>query len=200
MRDGDPDQAPHVINNSWGCPESEGCYDAETLPVLANLKAAGILVVASAGNEGSGCRTIAAPPAMHSEETLSVGASNNSGNIASFSSRGPSKYDGQIGPDVVAPGVSIRSSVRGGAYQGGFWSGTSMAGPHVAGLVALVWQANPELEGQINETVDVIRRTAQPKTSSQTCGGVSGSEIPNNTYGYGVIDAFAAVTDVLKIQ
>jgi len=75
-----------------------------------------------------------------------------------------------------------------------------MSGPHVAGLVALVWQANPELEGQINETVNVIRRTARPKTSSQTCGGVSGSEIPNNTYGYGVIDAFAAVSDALKIQ
>ena len=76
------------------------------------LKAAGIFVVASAGNEGPKCSTTAAPPAMHSETTLSVGAHDHrNGKIASFSSRGPSKYDGGVGPDVSAPGVRIESAV-----------------------------------------------------------------------------------------
>ena len=76
--------------------------------------------------------------------------------IAGFSSRGPSSFDGEIGPDIVAPGVRIRSAVPGGGYQGGFWSGTSMAGPHVAGVVALVWAAQPELIGKIDETAELI--------------------------------------------
>lgn len=191
QKDGVPEMAPHVINNSWGCPPSEDCKGAEILPVLKVLKDAGIMVVASAGNEGSSCKTIGDPPAMHSEETLSVGAhSHSSGSIAYFSSRGPSNYDGQIGPDITAPGVSVRSCVTGTGYNS--WSGTSMAGPHVVGQVALLWSLDPTLVGQIDETVDLIRKSAKPQTSSQECGGVSGSSIPNNTWGWGKIDVLNA--------
>ena len=68
-----------------------------------------------------------------------------------------------------------------------------MAGPHVVGEVALLWSADPTLRGDITGTVDVIRATSKPKTTTQRCGGVAGSSIPNNTYGYGLIDAYKAV-------
>ncbi len=193
MRAGVPSLAPHVINNSWGCPASEECSGSEMRPVLEALSAAGVYVVASAGNEGPGCATIGDQPAWISDLTLSVGAfDHRSDAIADFSSRGPSALDGMVGPDLVAPGVSIRSSVPGGGYESSFWSGTSMAGPHLVGVVALLWAADPTLRGRIDETTLLLRRTAQPKTTSESCGGVPGSAVPNNTFGHGIVDAFAA--------
>ncbi len=198
---GDVAQAPHVINNSWGCTSSEGCEGDELLGVMQALKEAGIMVVASAGNDGPGCATIQEQPPTHSDVTLSVGAQNSRQDIiASFSSRGPSTFDGQVGPDVVAPGVNILSSVPGGGYDQIGWSGTSMAGPHVVGQVALMWSANPKLIGKIEETTEIIRKTATPKTTTESCGGVEGSMIPNNTYGYGFINAYAAVQAALQYK
>lgn len=195
MTDGDPSKAPHVINNSWGCIASEGCQGDEILPVLHALRAAGIFVVVSAGNEGPGCSTIESPPAWHTAETFSVGAYNHrNGKIADFSSRGPSKRDGGVGPDITAPGVSVRSSIPGGSYGEFMWSGTSMAGPHVAGAVALLWSARPELIGQIDETTAILTAAATPKTTTENCGGVSGETVPNNTWGYGVLDIYKAVS------
>jgi serine protease AprX len=197
---GDPSLAPHVINNSWGCPSSEGCTGAEIKPVLEALYAAGIMNVVSAGNEGPGCSSIADQPASISDFSFSVGAHNHRNNsIASFSSRGPSALDGKVGPDITAPGVSIRSSVPGGTYEEAFWSGTSMAGPHVAGAVALLWSAQPKLVGDIDRTVEILRSTAIPTVSSQTCGGVAGTEIPNNTFGYGLLNVEAAVKKALSL-
>ncbi len=193
MTAGNPELSPHVINNSWGCPESEGCEGSEMLEAMGAMKAAGIAVVVSAGNEGSTCKSIGAQPATLSGSVFSVGAmSYTSGKIASFSSRGPSALTGMLGPDVAAPGVSIRSAVPGGGYAGG-WNGTSMAGPHVAGLVALLWSAVPELVGKVDATFNIIRLSATPVKTLENCGGVSGQAIPNNTYGYGNIDAYNAV-------
>lgn len=197
---GKTSMAPHVINNSWGCPTSEGCQGDEFLPVLEKLYTAGVMVVASAGNEGPGCGTINAPPATHTTLTLSVGAASASnGGIANFSSRGPSKFDGGIGPDIVAPGVGVRSSVPGNRYEGG-WSGTSMAGPHVAGMVALIWSAKPALIGQIDQTTKLILATATPKQATQTCGGVSGAQIPNQVYGYGMVNVLKAIQTGFRIN
>lgn len=194
MEDGDPLKAPHVMNNSWGCPASELCEGNEFLPVLEALKTAGVMVVASAGNDGPSCSTIESAPAHHSALTFSVGALNHvNGNIASFSSRGPSAYDLAIGPDLSAPGVNVRSAVPGGSYQGAGWSGTSMAGPHVVGAVALMWSARPELIGKIDATAELLRKNAVPKTSTQTCGGVSGSSVPNNTFGHGQLNVYNAL-------
>lgn len=190
--EGKPEMAPHVINNSWGCDGSEGCSGTELVQAVENLEAAGILMVVSAGNSGSSCGSINAQPATISDHTLSVGAHDHRTNkIAGFSSRGPSTLDGKIGPDVTAPGVSIRSSLKSGGY--GSMSGTSMAGPHVVGEVALLWSAVPALRGRLAETSDVIMKSSKPTTSTQTCGGVSGSAIPNNTFGFGLIDAYEAV-------
>lgn len=192
--EGRPELAPHVMNNSWGCDGSEGCRGSEFVQALGNLQAAGVFVVASAGNSGAGCGTINAQPASLSDATLSVGAHNHrNGKIASFSSRGPSSFDGKIGPDVTAPGVSIRSSVKSGGYDGAMWSGTSMAGPHVVGQIALLWSAVPALKGNFSETVRVVTQSAKPTTSTQSCGGTPGTAIPNNTFGWGTIDAYASV-------
>lgn len=193
-KDGMPSKAPHVMNNSWGCDATETCEGGEFLPVLKSLAAAGVMVVASAGNDGSSCSTIKSGPAHHSKETLSVGAINHTNDsIASFSSRGPSTFDSEQGPDICAPGVSIRSSVPGGGFASSMWSGTSMAGPHVVGQIALMWAVNRNLIGNIDKTTEIVRKTALPKTTTQTCGSITGDKIPNNTFGYGIIDAYKAV-------
>jgi len=189
----DPTRAPDVINNSWHCPTSEGC-SADTLKtVVANTRAAGIVVVASAGNSGSGCSSVTSPPAIY-EETFSIGATDSSDDIASFSSRGPVTIDGsnRLKPDVSAPGVSVRSTVPGGGYA--WFNGTSMASPHVAGLVALLLDARPDLRGQVSVIESLIRLSATSRTDFQECGGMPGSETPNPIYGYGRIDALATIT------
>jgi hypothetical protein len=96
-------------------------------------------------------------------------------------------------PDITAPGVSVRSAQRANdsAYRN--LSGTSMAGPHVAGLVALIISANPALAGNVDRIEDIIEQTAVPKPSDEGCGLDSPTAVPNNTYGWGRIDALAAV-------
>lgn len=191
--DGQPDKAPDVINNSWYCPPEEGCDWGTLQTVVGNVRAAGILVVVSAGNDGSGCNTVRYPPAIY-EAAFSVGATDSADNIASFSSRGPVTVDGseRRKPDVSAPGVGIYSSLPGGGY--GSMNGTSMAAPHVAGVAALLWSAAPELLGDVERTETILEQTARPRTSTQGCGGDGPEEVPNNVYGWGIVDALAAVT------
>ncbi len=188
----DPSKAPHVINNSWGCPVSEGCTDPNILlTVVQNVRAAGIVTAHSAGNSGPSCSTVDTPSAIY-DESFTVGSTTSTDDISGFSSRGPVTVDGsgRLKPDISAPGSNIRSSVPGGGYS--VSSGTSMAGPHVAGMVALVISAYPELAGDVDAIEALITSTAKPLTSTQECGGVPGSEIPNNTFGWGRIDALRA--------
>ncbi len=187
-----PALAPDVINNSWGCPPSEGCTDPNVLrTVVENTRAAGIVPVVSAGNDGSSCSTVADPAAIY-DASFSVGSTTSSDAVSSFSSRGPVTIDGsnRLKPDISAPGDGVRSSIPGTGYT--WLSGTSMAGPHVAGLVGLVLSANPNLRGRVFQIERIARRTAVALTTTQTCGGVPGSQVPNNTFGYGRIDALAA--------
>ena len=193
----DPTRAPHVINNSWGCPISEGCTSANwdlLDTAMSNLTAAGLLVVASAGNSGLGCGTVQDPPAMFAS-AFSVGASGSSVNnaMAGFSSRGPVTVDGshRLKPDITAPGVSVCSSIRGTGYSNAF-SGTSMAGPHVAGVAALLMSAFPTLKNDPPALRALLTQTALPLPQTQTCGGIPGSAQPNPVSGWGLIDALAA--------
>jgi serine protease AprX len=191
-----PDLAPDVINNSWGCPTSEGCNPDSLLEVVQNLVAAGIVTAHSAGNSGSGCSSVDTPGAIY-EESFTVGATDSSDTIASFSSRGPVTVDGsgRPKPDISAPGVNIRSSVPGNGYAGG-WSGTSMAAPHVAGLVALLISAHPSLDGQVAQIESIIEQSAFHISWS----GCTSSGVPNNAYGWGRIDALAAVGTVQQLE
>jgi subtilisin family serine protease len=193
--DGDPTRAADVLNNSWGCPEIEGC-DANALLQAANhLRAAGIFVAVSAGNDGPVCSTIDAPLSLY-DSVFSVGAVDRSGNVTEFSSRGPVTADGsgRIKPDIVAPGRDILSSVPGGNYAS--FEGTSMAGPHVAGAVALLWSADPSLIGDIDRTEQLLIQAADPYTGSTGIGCFEG-DVPNAAYGYGLLDIYGAVQEAL---
>ena len=193
--DGDPSRAPDIVNNSWGCPPSEGC-DAFVLEAsFAALRAAGILAVAAAGNSGPSCSTVSDPPAIY-DELLVSGATDSGDILAGFSSRGAVTVDGsgRMRPDVAAPGVSVRSSIRGATYSTS--SGTSMASPHTSGAAALLWSAKPELRGLVGITRCVMSRAARPVVTlaaPQTCGNTAATDRPNNFWGYGLVDAYAAV-------
>ncbi len=186
---GDPAKAPDITTNSWVCPPSEGCSVTTLQAAVEAQRAAGIMMVVAAGNSGSACSTVADPPSFY-DAMYTIGAiSSSTGVIASFSSRGPVTIDGsnRRKPDVTAPGVSVRSSVRGGLYSS--FSGTSMATPHTAGAVALLWSAHPELRHQITDTENILNDAAVD-VSSTLC---SSNGVPNNTYGFGRLDIKAAV-------
>ncbi|MCB0695363.1 MAG: S8 family serine peptidase [Lewinellaceae bacterium] len=196
----DPAMAPHVINNSWSCPEVEGCDPSNfALMEMAvnNLRAAGTVVVVSAGNSGSGCGSVSTPSAIF-ESSFTVGASNQVDTIAGFSSRGPVTVDGSLRmkPNVVAPGVGVRSCIRGGGFAS--WAGTSMAGPHVAGSVALILSARPDLAGEVDAIEDLLESTARVLLSPDTCSGFPGTMVPNQAYGWGRINVFEAVKKALE--
>jgi len=176
--DGQPGLAPNVVNASWG---TEVSRDTTFQPDLAALRAAGIFTVLAAGNHGSKPGTIASPASLPG--AFSVGAVDMDEDIANFSGRGPSPW-GQVKPEVVAPGVGIRSSMHGGSYT--TWNGTSMAAPHVSGLAALLLQVNPNLS--VTETAQVITQTAISR----------GGTRPNNIFGWGRIDAYRAVASVAR--
>ncbi|GAB4463065.1 MAG: S8 family serine peptidase [Anaerolineales bacterium] len=193
--DGDPTRAADVLNNSWGCPELEGCDPQALLYAANHLRDAGIFVVVSAGNDGPNCSTVNAPLSLY-DSVFSVGAIDKDGNVTEFSSRGPVTVDGsnRIKPDIVAPGRDILSALPGGGY--GALEGTSMAGPHVAGAVALLWSADPSLIGDIDRTEQILIETAAPYTGSMSVGCFEGG-VPNAGYGYGMVDVYAAVKKAL---
>lgn len=192
----DPTQRPHVMNNSWGCPLSgELCARNVLQTITANAEAAGIFVVASAGNDGSACSTVQDPPAIY-EAAFSVGSITSANALSSFSSRGPVTSDGsgRMKPDISARGASVRSSYYTSDTTYSTMSGTSMAGPHVVGSVALLWSARPNLVRDIPRTKWLLTRSANPgvtvPNNSAGCGGIA--SIPNNHFGWGRVDVLSA--------
>jgi len=173
------DDVPDVILNSWGVPKGVFSPCDETFSgILEVVEAAGIVTVFAAGNEGPDPMTLRSPAdrATTPINTLAVGAVDINKQIAGFSSRGPSSCDHtKIKPEIVAPGVSVRSSQKGGGYS--YMSGTSMAAPFVAGLVALMRQYNPDA------TVEQIKYALLQAARDL------GSAGEDNTYGHGLVDA-----------
>ena len=159
--------------------------------MVENVRAAGIVTAHSAGNSGPSCGSIEEPAAIY-DASFTVGATDSNDGIAGFSSRGPTTVGNNdpAKPDISAPGVGIRSSVPGGSY--GTSSGTSMAAPHVAGLVGLLIAARPDLAGKADALEQVIKESALPRFSIDGCGGDAPDSLPNYTYGWGRIDAYAA--------
>ncbi|WP_062238238.1 S8 family peptidase [Fictibacillus sp. FJAT-27399] len=183
-----PEKAPDVVNNSWGGgPGIDDWYRQ----MVQNWRAAEIFPEFSAGNTtltNPGGPGSVANPANY-PESFATGATDINNKLASFSLRGPSPYGGIMKPEISAPGVNIRSSIPGNNYEGG-WNGTSMAGPHVSAVVALLRQVNSSLT--VSDIEEILKTTATPLTDSEY------SESPNNGYGYGLVNAFDAVSSIIS--
>ncbi|MBW6472874.1 MAG: S8 family serine peptidase [Anaerolineaceae bacterium] len=199
IQDSKPEFGAHILNNSWGCPDIEGCDSLVFEQAVSALRSAGIFVISSAGNNGYyGCESISDPLAIY-QNVFSVGAIDQIGELAPFSSLGPVTVDnsGRTKPDLVAPGVDIFSSMPNASYA--ILSGTSMAGPHVVGTVALMWSANPSLIGQIEETEEILQKTANEfRGMYPEC--VDSTTYPNNAVGFGVINSYKAVEEAIKTR
>eukprot|EP01080_Neovahlkampfia_damariscottae_P004023 gene4023-7279_t len=183
---------PISIGNSYHCPHHPStCPDTEVFKdAIEALYEAGVLMVVSAGNRGT-CGSINEPP-THYEKSFVVGATHyKSMEIAPFSSKGPVLIDGskRRKPDIVAPGINIRSCVPpGNSYS--LMSGTSMSSPIVTGSIALLYQAVPEIARNLSCVTRILEITAFPRLNSE-CG--SPRTHPNNVFGYGIIDIEKAV-------
>ncbi|MFJ8881852.1 S8 family serine peptidase [Streptomyces sp. NPDC102402] len=176
-----PDLAPDVVNNSWGAAVLDTWYQ----PMVQAWRDAGIFPAFSNGNNGPSCDTAGSPGAY--VNTYASGALDSSDRVAAFSSRGPG-VDGTVKPDIAAPGANIRSAAPGGGYAPK--SGTSMASPHTAATVALMWSASPALRGDVAATEALLDTTAHD-VGDTTCGGTAEDD---NVYGEGRLDAYDAVT------
>ena len=182
--DGDPltDDAPDIVNNSWGLIFDVNMCIQEYQLDIDTLRAAGIAVVFSAGNAGPGIATSLDP--ANNPGAFAVGSVNSASFISATSSHGPSACDGSIFPEIVAPGVSIRTTDKTFGVQDFYAtvSGTSFAAPHVSGVMALLWDAFPATTLAELESALV--------TSAFDLGDVGA----DNTYGNGLLDAMAALT------
>ncbi|KAF2415153.1 peptidase S8 [Microbacterium sp. B35-04] len=176
----DPSKRPHIINNSWG-QDTEHDFHTFFNAIDAAWTAAGIFSVWSSGNTSpyADCDTVSSPGAAPS--AYSVGAYDVSGNLGAFSRKGEGE-NGQIKPEISAPGVGVRSSYPGNQYVE--MSGTSMASPHVAGAVADLWSYDPTLIGQVEETRRLLAESAVD-VDNTSCGGTADF---NNMYGEGRLD------------
>jgi len=178
--DGNPAtaDAPDVVNNSWGLQGVDQCV-LEFNNDIQVLKAAGVAVTFSAGNDGLASLTSGSP--ANNPNAYAAGAVDSGLNIAGFSSRGSSACDGTAFPKIVAPGVDVRTADLsfGGMPNYATVSGTSYSAPQVAGVMALIAQAFPAasvaaIEGAVGQ-------------SAQDLGLIG----PDNSYGYGLVNALA---------
>ncbi|MFF5077391.1 S8 family serine peptidase [Actinoplanes sp. NPDC000266] len=178
----DASKRPNIINNSWGTTQPS------TEPFMQDVtdawEASGIFGVWSNGNIGPGCTSSGSPGSLAAN--YSAGAYDVNNVIAEFSSRGAGQ-NGELKPNIAAPGVNVRSSWPGSGYNS--ISGTSMAAPHLAGAIALVWSAAPALVGDIAGTKALLDTSATDTEAAQ-CGGSTGD---NNVFGEGRLDALALV-------
>ncbi|MBF0501346.1 MAG: S8 family serine peptidase [Candidatus Riflebacteria bacterium] len=184
--DGNPatNDFPRVVSNSWGdTPEDETATDARVLnQAVQNWVAMGMIPVFSAGNDGPSGH-VGRPACFPS--AWAVGATDSSDRLSSFSSIGPSRWNGvsYVKPDVSAPGSGV-ISCKAGSTGLVSMDGTSMACPHAAGLVALMLQANPKL------TFDEVRKKAEATVIDL------GNPGKDNKFGSGRIDCFACLSAI----
>jgi len=180
------DRAPDVVSNSWGGGQGNLFYDG----VINSWRSSGIVPVFANGNAGPSCRTANSPG--DSTQVIAVGATTSNDGLAEFSSKGPNIGGNLMKPDISAPGHMIRSAwaTNDSSYQ--TISGTSMATPHVAGVVALLMGYNPDLfyfqvrNYLINNTDRNVTETGY------NCNNLDESNFPNYAFGYGVVNARAS--------
>ena len=141
-----------ATNNSWG----GGGYSRTLDRAIQAANDEGIMFIAAAGNQGTNNDTNPSYPTNYtSPNVISVAALNRNDNLASFSNYGATTVD------IGAPGVSIYSTLPGNSY--GSFSGTSMAAPHVAGVVGLFNAAKPGIS--VTEVTNAILNTVDPLQS-----------------------------------
>lgn len=182
--DGNPDvdDAPDIVNNSWGFFETVGTCFTEFSDDITMLKDADIAVVFSAGNSGPFASTSLSP--ANNPGSVAVGAVDSSLAVASFSSRGPSACDGGIYPRITAPGVNVLTTTLtfGGLFPQSYIevSGTSFSVAHAAGSMALLQSAVP------TATVEELEAAIEQSAVDM---GSTGSD---NDYGAGIINVLGA--------
>ncbi len=196
----DPDKRPHIVNNSWSGTGGDDWF----LGVVNNWQAAGLYPVFPVGNAwGNSCGSAMSPGDY--PNVTAVGAIDHTDDQpAIYSGRGPAVFEDTINPlgyptlkpQVSAPGVLIRSSIASGDGSYSDWDGTSVAAPHVSGLLALMLEACPTMAGRYSALETILMETATPIPYVTMCGREGGGT-PNQATGWGVIDALAAVDAVL---
>ncbi|WP_130013772.1 S8 family serine peptidase [Serinicoccus sediminis] len=179
----DVSKRPHIINNSWGTTAPSTAPFMED--IIEAWAASGQFGVFANGNSGPSCQSSGSPGSRI--VAYSVGNYNINHTISGTSGRGAGQ-DGEIKPNISAPGSAVRSSVPGNGYA--VYSGTSMASPHVAGAVALAWSGAPALVGDVEGTRNLLNGTAID-TEDLQCGGTAED---NNVFGEGRLDALELVT------
>ncbi|ODN03017.1 Bacillopeptidase F [Orchesella cincta] len=178
--------APDLVSNSWGGEANDTTFDR----CILSLQAAGIIPIWANGNAGPDCGTANSPG--NNPNVIAVGATAQDDGLASFSSRGPSFFNATNKPDISAPGVDTISAFMASDTSYALMSGTSMATPHIAGVVTLMLQ-RCRLPYKI--VLNILESTAEKflGTTKQVCGGTPADKFPNNFYGYGRVDALEAV-------
>lgn len=177
---GDPARRPNIVNNSWGSEGGQNVYEN----YIRAWVAAGIFPAFSIGDDGPDCGSAASPG--DNPEAFSSGATDSADRIGDISSRGPSSF-GAIKPNIVAPGVDIYSSLPSNLY--GTLTGTSMASPHTAATVALLWAIRPAWLGQVAATANLLQSHSAPLAATSSCSENEDGAVPNLTYGYGRLNA-----------
>jgi len=181
------DDAPDIINNSWGLLENVDECSEEFVPDIQILKAAGIEVIFGAGNTGPEPSTSLSP--ANYPESIAVGAVDDAFAIAPFSGRGPSTCDNSIYPELAAPGVNIRTTdlTFGGIFPNSYATvtGTSFATPHVTGIMALLMSAFPEMS--LAELEHSLKESALDL----------GDPGPDNDFGFGLVDGVEAYNHLI---
>ena len=174
------DDAPHVVNASWGFAGTAGQCIAEFNDDIGLLKVAGIGVVFAAGNDGPAPGSSVSP--ANNPQGFASGAVDETLSVASFSSRGPSACDGSVFPALAAPGANVNTTdLSFGGYP--FYmnvAGTSFAAPHTAGAMALLAGAFP--------AASVAQLEAALRASARDLGDAGA----DNAYGNGLVDVLAA--------
>lgn len=178
--DGNPatDDAPDVVNGSWGFESLAGLCDDEFQADIDALNAAGIAAVFAAGNGGPNPATSISP--ANYSGSIAAGFVDANSIIHPLSSRGPSACDGRIYPDVVAPGVGIKTTDLsfGGAAFYALATGSSFSAPHASGVLALLRSAFPG--ASLEQLKTALTSTASPAAA------------PDNIYGNGLVDSLSA--------